>query len=94
MHKFFLHDLKKNIRKQYKDWTIKCELTNIFIFCFLSASINKCIPKTFPQKRLSLLFAFSLFISAFEHIRMLILSIDVLLACINTIYKYGQAWVI
>ena len=34
------------------------------------------------------------YISALEHIRMLILSINVLPACINTIYKYGHAWVI
>ena len=33
-------------------------------------------------------------ISALAHIRMLILSICVLLECINTIYKYGHAWVI
>ena len=34
------------------------------------------------------------YISALEHIRMLILSSYVLLACINPIYKYGHAWVI
>ena len=34
------------------------------------------------------------YISALAHIRMLILSIYVLLECINTIYKYGHAWVI
>ena len=31
---------------------------------------------------------------ALTHIRMLILNINVLLECINTIYKYGHAWVI
>ena len=34
------------------------------------------------------------YISALEHIRMLILSSYVLLACINKIYKYGHTWVI
>ena len=34
------------------------------------------------------------YISAMAHIRMLILSINVLLECINKIYKYGHAWVI
>ena len=34
------------------------------------------------------------YISALEQTRMLILSSYVLLACINTIYKYGRAWVI
>ena len=34
------------------------------------------------------------YISALEHIRMLKLSSYVLPSCINTIYKYGQAWVI
>ena len=34
------------------------------------------------------------YISALEHIRMLILNSYVLLACINTIYKHGQAYVI
>ena len=34
------------------------------------------------------------YISALERIRMLILSICVLQACINIIYKYGNAWVI
>ena len=33
-------------------------------------------------------------ISALAHIRMLILSINVLLECISKIYKYGHAWVI
>ena len=33
-------------------------------------------------------------ISALAHIRMLLLSICVLLECLNTIYKYGHAWVI
>ena len=33
-------------------------------------------------------------ISALAHVRMLILSICVLLECINTIYKYGHAWMI
>ena len=32
--------------------------------------------------------------SALEHIRTLIFSSYVLLACIKTIYKYGHAWVI
>ena len=34
------------------------------------------------------------YISALAHIRMLILRGYVLLECINTIYKYGHAWVI
>ena len=34
------------------------------------------------------------YVSALAHIWMLILSIYVLLECTNTIYKYGQAWVI
>ena len=34
------------------------------------------------------------YISALEHIMMLILSSYVLLACINIIYKYGHSWVI
>ena len=34
------------------------------------------------------------YISALAHIVMLILSIYVLLEYINTIYKYGHAWVI
>ena len=34
------------------------------------------------------------YISALAHIRMFILSINVLLECINKIYKYGHAWVI
>ena len=34
------------------------------------------------------------YISAFAYIRMLILNIYVLLQCINTIYKYGHAWMI
>ena len=34
------------------------------------------------------------YISALEYIRTLILSSYVLLACINTIYKYGQSLVI
>ena len=29
-----------------------------------------------------------------EHVRMLIFSSYVLLACINSVYKYGHAWVI
>ena len=33
-------------------------------------------------------------ISALEHIKTLKLSSYVLLACINTIYEYGHAWVI
>ena len=34
------------------------------------------------------------YISALEHVRRLILSSYVLLECINTMYKYGHAWVI
>ena len=34
------------------------------------------------------------YISALEHIRMIISSSYVLLACINTINKYGHVWVI
>ena len=34
------------------------------------------------------------YILALADIRMLILSIYVLLECINTVYKYGYAWVI
>ena len=34
------------------------------------------------------------YISALEHVRMLILSSHVVLACINPVYKYGHAWVI
>ena len=34
------------------------------------------------------------YISALEHVRMLILNSFVLLACINPIYKYGHAWLI
>ena len=34
------------------------------------------------------------YILALEHARLLILSINVLLSCINAIYKYGHAWVI
>ena len=34
------------------------------------------------------------YISTLHHIKMLMLSIYVLLACINPIYKYGHAWVI
>ena len=41
-----------------------------------------------------IVFEHGCYISALEHIRILILSSCVLLACINTIYKYGQAWVI
>ena len=42
----------------------------------------------------SIIFEHECYISALEHIKMLILSIYVLLACINAIYKYGHAWVI
>ena len=41
-----------------------------------------------------IIFEHGCYISALEHIRMLILSSYILLACINTIYKYGHAWVI
>ena len=41
-----------------------------------------------------IIFEHGRYISALEHTRMLILSSYVLPACINTIYKYGQAWVI
>ena len=41
-----------------------------------------------------IIFVHGYFISALAHIRMLTLSIYVLLECINTIYKYGHAWVI
>ena len=34
------------------------------------------------------------YISTLEYIRMVIFSSNVLLACINTIYKHGHAWVI
>ena len=39
-------------------------------------------------------FELGCYISALEHVRMLILSSNVILACINAIYKYGHAWVI
>ena len=41
-----------------------------------------------------IIFEHGRYISAFEHIRMVIFSSNVLLACINTIYKHGHAWVI
>ena len=41
-----------------------------------------------------IIFEHGRYISALAHIRMLISSIYVLLECINTIYKYGHAWVI
>ena len=41
-----------------------------------------------------MIFEHGCYISALAHIRMLILSINVLLECINKIYKYGHAWVI
>ena len=40
-----------------------------------------------------IIFEHGCYISAWEDIRMLILSIYVI-ACINKIYKYGHAWVI
>ena len=40
------------------------------------------------------IFEHGCYISALEHVRKLILSNYVLLACINPIYKYGHAWVI
>ena len=41
-----------------------------------------------------IIFEHGRYISALEHVRILILSNYVLLACINAIYKYGHAWVI
>ena len=41
-----------------------------------------------------IIFEHGCYISALAHIRMLILSINVFLECINKIYKYGHAWVI
>ena len=42
-----------------------------------------------------IIFEHGCYISALEHnIRMLLVSIYVLLACKNIIYKYGHAWVI
>ena len=41
-----------------------------------------------------IIFEHGCYISALAHIKILILSICVLLECINTIYKYGNAWVI
>ena len=41
-----------------------------------------------------IIFEHGCYISTLEHIMMLILSSYVLLACINTMYKYGHAWVI
>ena len=41
-----------------------------------------------------IIFEHGCYILALAHIRMLILSINVLLECINKIYKYGHAWVI
>ena len=41
-----------------------------------------------------IIFEHGCYISALEHIRMLILSSYVLLAYISTIYQYGHAWVI
>ena len=41
-----------------------------------------------------IIFEHGCYISALAHIRMLMLSICVLLERINTVYKYGQAWVI
>ena len=41
-----------------------------------------------------MIFKHGCYISALAHIRMLTLSIYVLLECINTVYKYGHAWVI
>ena len=41
-----------------------------------------------------IIFEHGCFVSALAHIRMLILNICVFLECINTIYKYGHAWMI
>ena len=41
-----------------------------------------------------IIFVHGCYISALANIRRLILSIYVLLECINTIYKYGHAWLI
>ena len=41
-----------------------------------------------------IIFKHGRYISALEHTRISILCTYVLLACINTIYKYGHAWVI
>ena len=41
-----------------------------------------------------IIFKHKCYISALEQKRMLILSIYVLLTCMNTIYKFGHAWVI
>ena len=41
-----------------------------------------------------IIFEHGCYISALAQIRMLVLSMYVLLGFINTIYKYGQAWVI
>ena len=44
------------------------------------------------QCRRDYYFYHGLYVSALEHIRMLILSSYVLLACTNRIYKNGHAW--
>ena len=41
-----------------------------------------------------IIFEHGCYIPALEHITMLILSIYVILACINIIYKYANAWAI
>ena len=62
-------------------------------------SVNKIIQYRYARVNLLgvgevIIFEHGCYITALAHIRMLIFSIYVLLEGINTIYKYGQAWVI
>ena len=59
---------------------------NVSVSLRLSDSVQCRIGFLFPEH--------GRYISALEHIRMVIFSSNVLLACINTIYKHGHAWVI
>ena len=46
------------------------------------------------QRRRVIIFEHGCYIPALEHVRKIIFSSYVLLACINPIYKYGHTWVI
>ena len=56
--------------------------------------ISLCLIDSLQRRRGYYFRAWVLYIPALEHVRKLILSRYVLLACINPIYKYGHAWVI
>ena len=77
-----------------RDHARKIKIQQLCLSAIYKQNISISLHSSDSEKcREVIIFEHGCYISALEHVRMLILSSYILLACINAIYKYGHAWV-